>query len=121
PDVMDEGIEAERGEAAQIQVQDLERRRFDDHLVLVVVLQTEWIVTVATVGGAARGLQVGGAPRLRPDRAQKGRRVESPGSDFHVVGLQDEATLVRPVALQSENELLKSARRRADLHAWTRG
>ena len=85
------------------------------HLELVVVLQPERVVAVAAVGRAARGLHVGGAPGLRSDRAQEGRGMEGAGADLHVVGLQDHAAALRPVALQREDEVLESLRLGADL------
>jgi hypothetical protein len=35
--------------------------------------------------------------------------MESPGTHFHVVGLQNDAALLRPVFLQCKNEILKGA------------
>ena len=45
--------------------------------------------------------------------------MESTGTDLHIVGLQNHASLVGPVALQAEYELLERARRSADFHAST--
>ena len=45
----------------------------------------------------------------RPERAQRGRRVERAGADLHVVGLQDDAAVVRPVALQRQDQALERA------------
>ena len=105
-------------QAPQVQLQDRQRRGFDHHLVLVVVLQAERVLAVAAVGRPARGLHVGGAPGLRAHGAQEGRGVEGAGADLHVVGLQDHAAVLRPVALQAEDQLLEGARRAADFH-WT--
>src|SRR5439155_25169239 len=57
-----------------------------------------------------------GAPGLRSHRAQESRRVKGAGPDFHVVGLEDHAALIRPVPLQREDQLLEAARRAADFH-----
>jgi hypothetical protein len=43
--------------------------------------------------------------------------MESARTDLHIVGLQDHASLVGPVALQAEYEFLERTRRDADLHA----
>ena len=74
---------------AEVQIEDVERRGFDHHLELVVVLQAERVLAVAPVGRPARGLHVGGAPGLGPERAQERRGVEGAGAHLHVVGLQD--------------------------------
>src|SRR4029077_4928598 len=39
------------------------------------------------------------------------------GPDFHVVGLENHASLLRPVVLQGKDELLEGGRRAADFHA----
>src|SRR6185437_1638276 len=90
------------------------RRRFDQHLELIVVLQPEGIVAIAAIRGPSRGLHKSGAPGLRADCPQKGRGMKSARADRHVVGLQDDATLLRPVTLQRENEVLKGSRRLAN-------
>ena len=40
----------------------------------------------------------------------KGSRVRSAGTHFHVIGLQQGATAVRPIGLQGEDNLLKCKR-----------
>src|SRR5262245_57788296 len=71
------------------------------------MLQPVWVFAVAAVLRAARGLYVGGIPWLRPKRAERGCRVESPRSHFHVVGLQDNAAPIRPVLLQRKDQALE--------------
>jgi len=78
PDVVDERVQTEGAETADVQVQNVQGRRFDDDLELVVVLKAKGVIAVAAVGGPSRRLNVGGTPRLRPDRAQEGRGVEGP-------------------------------------------
>ena len=80
---------------AQVQLLEIVRRGLDAHLELIVVLQPERVVAVAAVGRPARGLHVRRAPGLGADRAQKRRRMKSAGTHFHVVGLQDDAALLR--------------------------
>ena len=89
-------IEAERLERAEVEIEDVRRRRLQHDLVLVVVLQPVGILAVAAVLRAARRLHVRGAPRLRAERAQERRRVRRAGADLHVVGLQQRAALARP-------------------------
>src|SRR5215468_151296 len=102
------GIDAERGEALQVQFLAVGRRRFQDDLQLVVMLQPVRVFAVAPVGRAARGLHIGGAPRLRPERAQCRRRVKRAGADLDIIGLQDDAALLRPIALQGQDQPLKA-------------
>ena len=87
-------------------------RGLQHDLVLVVVLQPVRVVAVAAVLRPAARLHVGGVPGLGPDRAQEGRGVESARADFHVVGLQQHAALLGPVALQRQDQFLERARRR---------
>ena len=108
-DVVQMRIDADGGERLQVQLLQVRRRRLDDHLELVIVLQPVGIFTVAAVLRPARGLHIGGLPRFRPERAQRGRRMKRARSHFHVVGLQDHAALVRPEPLQGENETLERA------------
>jgi hypothetical protein len=52
-------IEAESAQRPEIQIEDRQRRRFDDDLELVVVLQAERIVAITAVGRPARRLDEG--------------------------------------------------------------
>ena len=96
----------------EIEVLEVRRRRLQDHLVLVVVLQPVGVLAVAAVLGAARGLDVGGAPGLGAERAQRRGRVEGAGAHLHVVGLQDDAALLGPVALERQDQVLEGQRLR---------
>ena len=82
-------------------------RRLEHDLVLVVVLQPVRVVAVAPVLRPARGLHVGGVPGLRADGAQEGRGMEGAGADFHVVGLQQRASLPAPERAQLLDQLLE--------------
>jgi hypothetical protein len=110
PVVLDEAyivlfqVQAQRLQRAKVEVEDVFRRRFQHHLVLVIVLQAVRVFAVAAI---LRAAHVGGAPRLRSDRAQEGAGVEGACADFHVVGLEQGATLLVPVGLQSQDDLLE--------------
>ena len=106
-DVVQRRIDADGVERLQIEVLQVRRVRLQDHLELVVVLQAVGVLAVAAVLRPARGLHIGGVPRLRPERAQRGRRMEGAGADLHVVGLQDHAAVVGPVALQRQDQPLE--------------
>ena len=87
------------------------RRRLQHHLILVVMLHAVRILAIAAIFRAARRLHIRGAPRLRADRAQEGAGVESAGADFHVVRLEQGATLLVPIGLQGQDNLLKCEHR----------
>src|SRR6185437_1777158 len=94
-------------------IEDVGRGRLDQHLELIVVLQAKRIVAIASIRRTPRGLYKRGSPRLRTDGTQEGRGVKRPRAHRHVVGLQDHAALLRPIALQREDQVLKCARRGA--------
>src|SRR5258708_27594493 len=72
------------------------------------MLKPVGILAIAPIGRPPRGLDIGGAPRLRAQRAERRRRVKRAGPDLEVVGLQDGAALRRPIGLQLENEGLEA-------------
>ena len=88
-DVVQQRIDADRRQRAEIELLQIGRVRLQDHLVLVIMLQPVGVLAVAAVLRPARGLHVGGVPAPRPERAQRRRRMEGAGADLHVVGLQD--------------------------------
>src|SRR5262245_26559635 len=71
------------------------------------MLHAVGVLAVAAVLRPARRLHIGGVPRLGPERAQRGRGMEGAGADLHVVGLQDHAAVVRPIALQRQDQALE--------------
>ena len=73
------------------------------------VLEPGRVLAGAAGLGPARGLHVGRLPRFRAERAERGRRVKGAGPDLHVVGLQDDAALLRPEALKGEDQALERA------------
>ncbi len=108
-DVVQQRVEADRRQRAEIELLQVRRVGLQDHLVLVIVLQPVRVLAVAAVLGAARRLHVGGVPAAGAERAQRGRRMEGAGADLHVVGLQDQAALVGPVIVQRQDQPLEGA------------
>ena len=106
-DVVQQRVDADRRERAEIELLQVRRVGLQDDLVLVVVLQAVGVLAVAAVLGPARGLDVGGVPRLRPERAQGGGGVEGAGADLHVVGLQHQAAVTRPIVVQRQDQPLE--------------
>ena len=96
-------------ERVQIQLLHILRRRLQDHLILIIVLQPVGVLAIAAVGGPARGLDKGGVPGPRPQRAQGGGGMEGARPHLIVIGLQDQAALGRPEILQGQDQVLKGA------------
>ncbi len=88
-DVVAVWVGPEGAQRLEVEVLDVERRRLEDHLVLVELLQPVWVLTVAAVGGAATRLDVRDVPRLGADSPQERVRVEGARSDLGVVWLND--------------------------------
>ncbi len=110
-DVVGQQVEAQVAQGTQVQLLKVVGRGLDADLELIVVLQAKRIVAVAAIRGPAGGLHIGRTPGFGAHRAQKSRGVKRAGPHLHVVGLQNDAALVRPVFLQRKNEILKGARR----------
>ena len=117
PVVLDEAhvvklhVEADGGERLQVEVLQVGRRRLDDDLELVIVLEPVGVLAVAAVLRPARRLDIGGLPRTRPERAERRRRMKRAGAHLDVIGLQDGAAVVRPIALKRQDQALERALR----------
>ena len=113
-DVVDQRVQADVLQRAQVQFLEVVRVRLQDDLELVVVLQAVRVFAVAAVSRATTGLHVSGVPGFRADGAQKRGSVESAGAYFHIVGLKYHATLLGPVLLEGEDQVLEGT------HGWRR-
>jgi hypothetical protein len=71
------------------------------------MLQAVGIFAVAAIFWPARRLHICRTPGFWAERTQKGRGVRGAGADFHVVWLQQGASLRVPVLLERQNNLLK--------------
>src|SRR6185369_13971772 len=98
--IMSLGIDTERAQRFQIQIHDIEWRRLEYDLELVVMLHAIRIVAIAAILGTTRWLHVCGAPGLWSDSSQERRRMRSSSANFHVVRLQNGAAAITPVSLQ---------------------
>ena len=113
---MHQRVNADGAQGIQVHVLDGRRRRFDDHLVLVVMLQAKGVVAIASVGGPATGLDVGRTPRLGPHGTQKRRRMKGARAHFAIVRLQNHAAAFGPERLQPQYQFLEG---RGDRPAFT--
>src|SRR3546814_13433839 len=82
--------------------------RSQDYLILVIMLETVGVLAIATVGGAAARLDVGGLPGIGAERAQGGGGMEGAGAHLDVVGLQDEAAPIAPIIVEGQDQLLET-------------
>ncbi len=105
--VMQRRVESDLAQRTQIELLNVRRCRLHDHLELIVVLKPVRILAIAAVLRAARGLDISRAPRPGAERAQGRRRVERARAHLHIIGLENEATLPRPVVLERQDEILK--------------
>ena len=112
PVVLDEAhvvgahVDAERLEAAEVELLRVARVGLEDHLELGVGLQPVRVLAVAGVVGAHARLDVGDAPRLRAEHAQEGGRVEGTGADLGVERLHGHSAAFGPVPVQREYRVL---------------
>ena len=104
------GVQANGGQRTQVELLGVDRRGLDEHLELIVVLHAVGILAVAAVGGTAAGLRIAGAPLGGTERAQRGRGMEGTGTDLGVVGLHNNATLLAPVLLEAQDDVLEGKR-----------
>ena len=107
PDVVLTRIDAARLEAIEIELLHFVGRRLQDHLVLMVLEQPIRVLSEPAVVGTTRWLDVGDAPRLRAEHAEQRLRMRSPGADFEIERLLQQASMGRPERRQLENEILK--------------
>ena len=101
------GVEPDGGERIQVELLRVLGARLDEHLELIVMLQTVRVLAVAAVGRTATGLRIAGAPRLLAEAAQQRRGMEGPRADLGIVGLHDRAAVTRPVGLELEDHVLE--------------
>ena len=103
-------VDPNRFQAAKIEILKIGRRRFDQNLKLVVMLQPVRVFAIAAIGRATGGLNISRGPRLFAQSTQCRCRVERPCADFHVIGLQNRAPCPGPVGLEPEQDFLKTLR-----------
>src|SRR3546814_12048380 len=80
-------------------------------LVLVIMLKPVRIFAIAPIGRPPRGLDIGRFPRVRPQCAQRRRRMESPGPHPKIIGLEDDTAPLAPIMLTRADQVLKPERR----------
>src|SRR3984893_3160209 len=100
-------IDSNRGEALEVNVLDINRRRFEDDLKLQVLVQPVGILAAAPVGGPTDRLRVRDAIRGRSEHAKESFGVHGPCPDFHIVRLLQHTALPPPKLRQFQKQILK--------------
>ncbi|MNS81885.1 hypothetical protein D3C72_1156110 [compost metagenome] len=111
---MDQRVQADGFQRAEVQLLEVGRVGLQYHLELVVVLQAVGVFAIPPVGRATARLHIGGVPGFWTHGAQECSGVESAGAYFHIVGLKHHTTLLGPVVLQGEDQVLEGT------HGWRR-
>src|SRR3546814_5931661 len=62
-DVVEQRVDADRGEAAQILLLNIGRRRLQDDLILIIMLKAVGVLAIEAVGRTTARLDIGGVPR----------------------------------------------------------
>src|SRR5690606_11384749 len=71
------------------------------------MLQTVRVFAIAAIFGPTRWLHIGSFPRPGAERTERRCRVKRPRPHFHVIGLQDRATIFRPIVMERQDQSLK--------------
>ena len=100
-------IDSHGGERFQIDVLDVGRRRFQNHLHLVMLFEAIGIFAVAPVGGTARRFDIGDLVWFGTEHAKKRFRMHGAGADFNIVRLLQHAASLPPEIQQRLDEVLK--------------
>ena len=108
---------AKLDQAAEVELLQVLRARLQHHLVLVVMAEAVGVLAIAAVGWPTTRLNVGAPPRVGPKRPQHRRGVERPRPHFHVIGLQQNAALRAPIAVERKDQVLET-QAQADVPRW---
>ena len=103
-------IDAQRLERLEVDLLRVAGIRLEDDLELGVHLQPIGVFAKAAVIRAHRRFHVGHVPGFRAQHAQVGGRVHGARAHLGVIGLPDQAALVRPETLQRQDDRLKIER-----------
>ena len=107
-------VDADRLERAEIEFLQVGRDRLQDHLDTGNSAGAGWgSRRSGRPSAAARAAHRRRSSGFGPERAQRRGRVKGAGADLHVVGLEDDAALVRPVGVQRQDQPLEGAARGA--------
>src|SRR5712664_287879 len=91
----------------EVEILDINRRRFEDDLKLRMLVQTIGIFAIAAVGGPTTRLDVGDAIGIGAKDTEKGFRMHRAGADLDVVRLLEDAALLYPKLGELQDQILE--------------
>jgi len=100
-------VKPQLGQTLQVQRLNIVGRRFQDDLILIVVLHAIWIFAIPSVRRTPARLRIGGPPGLRTKGPEKRARVKSSCAHLQIIGLINDAALLSPIVMQCEDEILE--------------
>src|ERR1700722_369116 len=100
-------MQAERLQTLQINILHIVRRRFQNDLILEVVLHAIWIFTIAPISWSSAGIGRGHFPGLRTKHSQERARTHGGSAFLNIESLHDGTTATAPKRIQRMNHLLE--------------
>jgi hypothetical protein len=100
-------IDSQGDEASQVEVLDVGRGGFQDHLELVMLVEPVRVLAVAPVARPPGRLHVGDPPGIRAEDAEERLGMHRPRPHLGIPGLVDETPALGPVALEGGDHLLE--------------
>jgi hypothetical protein len=91
----------------EIDLLDIQRGGFHDHLILIIVLKPIGILAVSTIGGTAGRFDIGHSPWFRAQGPEESGRVKRPGPHLCIIRLLNHTPLICPESLQCKNQFLE--------------
>ncbi len=71
------------------------------------MLQPVWVFAISSVGGSSGWLYVGCIQGFWAHCGEECRGVKGASTDLHIVGLEKHASLLGPVGLETQDQILK--------------
>jgi hypothetical protein len=94
-------------QTVEIDLLDIKRRRFENDLILVIVLEPVGVFSIAAIRRPPRRFDIGHLPRLRTQDPEEGSGIERPCPNLQIIGLLDDASLICPESLQRKDQFLE--------------
>src|SRR5660398_241527 len=107
PDIMLVQLDAQMLERLQVQVLDIIRSWFQNDLILVIMAETVWVLSVTPICRPDRRLNIGYVPWVGAEGAQKRGGIEGPGANLSMIGLPYNTTPFSPEMFKTQENILK--------------
>src|SRR4030095_15404415 len=96
-DIVLRSLDAKGSEGFEIEILYVRRGRLENHLELIVLVDPEGVLGIATVDWTSRRRAIGDAPRLGAQDAEEGVGGHRPGAPLQIVGLLGNSSPSSPV------------------------